>query len=401
MRGVPQELWRAPPPTRFTGSPLPHAGRGERSKRRRRSGNEKRDQGERDGRQLQDGYRRRRNCARHLGHAGRPPESDRCLDHRGAVADRREGRIRRRDQGRGHHVGQGHVLVRRRPHAAGGTWPHLPGAREVARRGSRGDAAVRGQPQAVAALPAAGNMRQAVGRGDQRHGARRRLRALPCLPPAHRRRQRQDPRRSAGGEDRPVPRRRRHAARRADGDARRCAAVPAQGRPTPAQPRQGDEARRRGGARGRSDQDGEGLGQGQRQGQGAVGHRRLPAAGRPGLFQGRDDDVPGGERDLPARDLRQLSGGARDPAGGLRGPAAAVRSRADGRVAPLREDPAIAGGGDDDPLAVRLDGRTQQGRAAAGERAGAALSRRSASSARASWAPASPRSARRPGSTSC
>ena len=62
---------------------------------------------------------------------------------------------------------------------------------------------------------------------------------------------------------------------------------------------------------GRSHQGGQGLGQGQRQGQGAVGRGRLPPAGRPGLFAGRDDDVPGGERDLPPRDLRQLSGGAR------------------------------------------------------------------------------------------
>ena len=47
----------------------------------------------------------------------------------------------------------------------------------------------------------------------------------------------------------------------------------------------------------------------------AVGRGRLPAAGRAGLFEGRHDDVPGRERDLPPRDLRQLSGRARDPAG--------------------------------------------------------------------------------------
>ena len=35
---------------------------------------------------------------------------------------------------------------------------------------------------------------------------------------------------------------------------------------------------------GRSHQGRQGLGQGQRQGQGAVGRRRLPPAGRPGLF---------------------------------------------------------------------------------------------------------------------
>ena len=36
----------------------------------------------------------------------------------------------------------------------------------------------------------------------------------------------------------------------------------------------------------------------------AVGHRGFPPARRSGLFQGRDDDLPGGERDLPSRDLR-------------------------------------------------------------------------------------------------
>ena len=308
---------------------------------------------------------------------------------------------RRRDQGRGHHLGQGHVLRRRRPHAAGSARPHLRRAGQDAGRGGRGHEAVRGEPQAVAALPAARDLRQAVGRRDQRHRARRRLRALPRLPSPHRRRQRQDPRRPARGQDRPVPRRRRHAARRAHDGAGRRAAIPAQGRPAPAQPRQGDEARRRGGAGGRSGQDRQGLDQGRRQGQGAVGRRRLPAAGRAGLFQGRHDDVPGGERDLPPRDLRQLSGRARHPAGGLRGPAAAVRPRAHGGVALLREDPALAGSGGDDPLAVRLDAGPQQGRAAAGQRAAGRRSRRSASSARASWAPASPRSARRPASTWC
>ena len=38
----------------------------------------------------------------------------------------------------------------------------------------------------------------------------------------------------------------------------------------------------------------------------------LQAAGRPGFFQGRHDDVPGRQCDLPPRDLRQLSGRARD-----------------------------------------------------------------------------------------
>ena len=36
---------------------------------------------------------------------------------------------------------------------------------------------------------------------------------------------------------------------------------------------------------------------------GAVGREGLQAAGRAGLFQGRHDGVPAGQRDLPARDL--------------------------------------------------------------------------------------------------
>jgi 3-hydroxyacyl-CoA dehydrogenase/enoyl-CoA hydratase/3-hydroxybutyryl-CoA epimerase len=50
------------------------------------------------------------------------------------------------------------------------------------------------------------------------------------------------------------------------------------------------------------------------------------------------------------------------------------------------KDPAIQGSGGDDPHAVRLDGRAEQGRPPAAGRA-ASTSRRSASSARASWAP--------------
>ena len=96
----------------------------------------------------------------------------------------------------------------------------------------------------------------------------------------------------------------------------------------------------------------------------------IPAAGRAGLFQGRDDDLPGGERDLPARDLRQLSGRARDPAGGLRRPATADGHGAARRVALVRQDPALAGSGRHDPLAVRLHAGAQQGRAPPGRRAG-------------------------------
>ena len=81
-----------------------------------------------------------------------------------------------------------------------------------------------------------------------------------------------------------------------------------------ARSRQGDEAGRRGRTGRRPRQGREGLDQGGRQGQGAVGRRRLQAAGRTGLLQGRHDGVPARQRDLPARDLRQLSGRTRDPA---------------------------------------------------------------------------------------
>ncbi len=185
--------------------------------------------------------------------------------------DRRAGRERRRDQGRGHHLGQGHVLRRRRSHHAGNAEPHLCRADQGARRGGGEHKAVRGKPQAVAALSPHRDLRQAVCRGDQRHRARRRLRADARLPPAHRRRQRQDAARPARDQDRPVPRRRRHAAHRAHDAARRRIAIPVQGRAAPPRPRQGDEARRRGGARRRSHQDREGLDQGRRQGRRAVG----------------------------------------------------------------------------------------------------------------------------------
>ena len=59
----------------------------------------------------------------------------------------------------------------------------------------------------------------------------------------------------------------------------------------------------------------QGLDQGRRQGEEPVGRRRLPPAGRAGLLQGRHDDLPGRQRDLSPRDLRQLSGRARHPAG--------------------------------------------------------------------------------------
>ena len=64
-------------------------------------------------------------------------------------------------------------------------------------------------------------------------------------------------------------------------------------------------------------QQGQGLDQSGRQGHGALGRRWLQAAGRRGLFEGRHDGIPAGERALPARNLRQLSRRARHHAGRL------------------------------------------------------------------------------------
>ena len=68
---------------------------------------------------------------------------------------------------------------------------------------------------------------------------------------------------------------------------------------------------------------------------------RLP--GGPVYSKAGHDDVPGRERHLPPRDLRQLSGRARDPAGRLRRPAGAIGYGAAHRVALVRQDPALAG----------------------------------------------------------
>ena len=110
------------------------------------------------------------------------------IEELSAIVEQVAGRCRR--QGRGHHLGQGHVLRRRRSHDAGDAEPHLRRAGGVARRGGGECAAVRGKPQAVAALPPHRDLRQAVGRGDQRHRGRRRLRTGARLPSSRRRRQR-------------------------------------------------------------------------------------------------------------------------------------------------------------------------------------------------------------------
>ena len=120
-------------------------------------------------------------------------------------------------------------------------------ARVAKARGRGGGDArlLRGRAQSQPRLPQARDLRQAVRRGDQRRLHGRRVRACARLPLSHRRRQRQGARRPAGDQGRPVPRRRRHAARRAaDADARRSADA-VQGRPDPPRRRQEDGPRPR------------------------------------------------------------------------------------------------------------------------------------------------------------
>ena len=69
---------------------------------------------------------------------------------------------------------------------------------------------VRGKPQTLAAVPPDRDVRQAMGRGDQRHRGRRRLRVDARVPSSCCRRQRQDAARSAGDQGRSFSGRRRH-----------------------------------------------------------------------------------------------------------------------------------------------------------------------------------------------
>ena len=120
--------------------------------------------------------------------------------------------------------------------------------------------------------------------------------------------------------------------------------------------------------RGRDRRQGEGMGEGQSGRQGAVGREEFRAALGQGVLAGGHADLAAGQRDLPPRNLRQLPGRAGDPLGVLRGPATADGPRARGRKPLFREDPALEGGGGDDPLAVPVDGRVEQGRAPSGRR---------------------------------
>ena len=152
---------------------------------------------------------------------------------------RRQGRRRRRDQGRRLHLGQGGF-------SGGADLTMLQGWRTEYARVAKAE----GEEAAMRVffdrsrqlsliyrkLETCGKPFAAAINGVCMGGA---LRAGARLPLSHRRRYRQGARRPAGDQGRPVPRRRRHAARRAaDADARRAADA-VQGRS--AQARRGQE----------------------------------------------------------------------------------------------------------------------------------------------------------------
>ncbi len=164
------------------------------------------------------------------------------------------------------------------------------------------------------------------------------------------------------------PGRRRHAARRAaDADAGRFADA-VQGRPAPPGRGEEDGPRARGRA-GRSDRRArQGLGEGQSERQGAVGRSEVQAALGQGVLGPGHDDLAAGQRDLSPRDLRQLSRRQGDPDERVRRPAAADGPRARRREQAFRQHPVVEGSPGDDPLALPVDGRAQQGRAPPGRR---------------------------------
>ena len=128
-------------------------------------------------------------------------------------------------------------------------------------RGGGEYAAVRGKPQTVAALSPHRDLRQAVGRRDQRHGARRRFRTGAGLPSPHRRRQRRGrgsacPRSRSACFPAPAARSASRASCRRPMRCNFCSRATSSARS-----RQGAEAHRCRGAAGRSHQGGQGLDQ--------------------------------------------------------------------------------------------------------------------------------------------
>ena len=154
---------------------------------------------------------------------------------------------RRRDQGRRHHLGQGRLLRRRRSHHA-----EDDGRRICPPREGRGPAGGDGASSSTAPRSSTSSIagsRPAASRSPSRSTAPAWAAASRLALACHYRdrlRQRQDPRRPAGDQGRPVPRRRRHAARRApDADGGRAADA-VQGRADPAGRREEDGPHPRG-----------------------------------------------------------------------------------------------------------------------------------------------------------
>ena len=314
--------------------------------------------------------RRRRHRARDLGHARPLHERHHPRGDGGAGADRRDGRGRRGHQGLRHHLRQGGVLGRRRPH-------HAPGPRRANMRGSRRRRARRrpcsfffeesrklsllyrrletcGKPFAAAVhgvclggafeLALACHFRVLSDADSTRVG-------LPeikvgLFP-------------GAGGTQ-------RVARLMQTGDALQMLFKGEQIRPL--------MARNMGlvhavAPRDEIVQAAKDWIKQRRLGRRALGPEGLQAAVQQGLFRGRHADLAAGQRHLPPRDAGQLPGRLRDPGIGLSGPAAADGSGAQGGVALVRQDPALEGSGGDDPHALHLHAGSEQGRAPAQGRA--------------------------------
>ena len=318
--------------------------------------------------QLSFRNRRRRHRARDLGHAGPVDERDQRRGRRRARPDRRQDRERRSDQRRRLHLRQGWLRGGRGPDDARDRRQGIRAPRQGRRQG-RGDARLRRRDEAIVArLPPPRNLRQTGRRRDQRRVHGRRFRTGAGVPLSHRRRYGQGARRTAGDQGRALSRRRRHAARRAaDADAGRAADA-AQGRSDPPGRGEEDGPRARGRA-GRSDRRArQGLGEGEPERQGAVGRPEVQASFRQGFFAPGHDDLAAGQRHLSPRNLRQLSRGQGGPDVRVRGPATADGPRARRREQAFRQHPVVEGSRGDDPFALPVDGRTEQGRAPPGQR---------------------------------
>ena len=216
--------------------------------------------------------------------------------------DRRAGRDRCGDQGRGHHLRQGHVLRRRRSHDAGDARPHgFADAAQGARARKRRAKLCSRKAASCRCSTAPRDLRQAVGRGAStapRSAAASSWRSPATIASRPRIRGPGSacPRSRSGCSPAPAA---RSASRACCRPRMRCSSCSRATSSASTAPRRMklidavvpaadlDQRRRRTWIKAGAE------------GQAAVGHRRLPAARRPGLFQGRHDDLPGRQRDLP------------------------------------------------------------------------------------------------------